>query len=179
MIFCLLGIGLLAIITQMIEPKLPLIGMRPYLLALPVLYGAMRMEGGAPFVLAVILGSLIDILSPQRLGTEGFVLCLLVFLTWTQRGVFPFANYLSAAVLALVTTFVALVVDYAFFCWQSGSQSGGPGWHFTVWVRFAWMAIINMFLAVPFFWACDLIFIHWWKLGVRPPEEGERSKYAL
>jgi rod shape-determining protein MreD len=177
MIFCLFGIGLAAIITQMIEPKLPLSGMKPYLIALPVLYGAMRMEGGSPFVLAILLGALVDILSPamERLGTEAFVLCLLVLITWTQRGVFPFANYLSAAVLALVTTFVALVVDYFLFCWESGTQ----GWHFGVWVQFAWMAIINLFLAVPFFWFCDLVFIRWWKLGVRPPEEGERSKYAL
>jgi len=175
MIFCLLGIGLTAIIVQMVEPRLPLIGMRPCLVALPVLYGAMRMEGGSPFVVAVVLGTIIDILSPQRLGTEGFVLSLLVLLTWTQRGVFPFARYASAAVLALMTTFVTLVVDYAFFGWQSGTQN----WHFAVWVRFAWMAVINMVLAVPFFWLCDLVFLRWWKMGVRPPEEGERSKYAL
>ncbi|SDU24412.1 rod shape-determining protein MreD [Verrucomicrobium sp. GAS474] len=175
MIFCLLGIGLLSIVVKMIEPNLPLIGVRPFLIVLPVLYGAMRMEGGSPFVLAVLFGTLIDILSPQRLGTEAIVLSLLIVLTWMQRGVFPFASYLSAAVLAMVTTFVCSFVDYAFFSWQSGDAS----WHFPVWVRFAWMAVINMVLAVPFFWLCDLVFIRWWKLGVRPPEEGERSKYAL
>ena len=175
MIFCLLGIGLAAIIIQMIEPNLPLIGMRPFLVALPVLYGAMRMEGGSPFALAVLLGTLIDILSPQRLGTGAFVLCLLVGLARMQRGAFPFASYLSAAILALITTFVTLIVDYAFFGWQSSSQA----WHFAVWVRFAWMSVINMVLAVPLFWIADLLFIRWWKLGVKPIEEGERSRYAL
>jgi len=185
MIFCLIGIGLFAIVVQMVEPKLPLIGMKPYLVALPVLYGAMRMRGGTPYVLAVLLGTFIDILSPQRLGTEGLVLCLLCGLAWAQQGAFPFARYSSAAILALVTTFVALVVDYAFFNWQSGSGSGsgaggGASWHFGVWVGFAWMSVINMVLALPFFWLCDLVFVRWWKIGVLPVEETERGrKYAL
>jgi rod shape-determining protein MreD len=157
--------GLLAIVCQMILPKLPFIEVRPYLVALPVLYGAMRLGGMRPFYVAFVIGALIDVLSPQRFGTSALCLFFLIGIVRVQRENFPFHSYLSVAVLAPIATFGAYVLDYALFCWQAGQWD----WHFVIWVRFVWVSLINLVLAVPFFWIADIILIRWLKAPGEAP----------
>ena len=154
MILLLLFAGLGAIFLQM---QFSFSEVRPWLIALPVVYAAMRRKDASPFYLAVLLGTFIDILSPQKFGTGAIVLCVVVGATWSQRENFHFELYRNVPPLALLATFVALVVDYALFCWQSGNWD----WHFVRWVRMAWMAVVNLILSIPFFWICDCLLIVW------------------
>ncbi|MDE1171392.1 MAG: rod shape-determining protein MreD [Verrucomicrobium sp.] len=167
MLLLLFLCGAGAILLQMIVPKLPLVEIHPFLVALPVLYAAMRLKGGGPLALALGLGLVIDLLSPQKLGTGGFVLCLVVGIAWSQRENLPFDHWGSVAFLALVATFGALIADYALFCWESGTRD----WRFILWVRLAWVAVLNAVLAVPFFVLCDLF------LSLR--RRGDEEDYAL
>ncbi len=172
------ALGLAAIILKMIIVKMPFVDIHPFLEALPVLYGAMRMRGAAPFWLAGLLGAVVDILSPQKFGTGPFVLCIIPALVWTQRDHLRMDSILTVLLFSLVTSFLALVPDYAFFCWQSGNWD----WRFIVWVRIAWMSLINMALAVPFFWVWDLLLVKLWKGKISPGGEvrdGTPPTYAV
>ena len=111
MIVVLALLGLAAIVLQMVLPKVPLMEVRPFLVALPVLYGAMRMGGFRPYYLAIGLGLAIDLLSPQKFGTGALVLSVLVVLVRVQRANFPFDLYGSVALLALLATFGALLLE--------------------------------------------------------------------
>jgi hypothetical protein len=165
--FPMVVLGLMAIVLKMIIVKMPFVDIHPFLEALPVLYGAMRMRGAAPFWLAGVLGALVDILSPQKFGTGIFVLCLIPAVVWTQRDNIRLNSLGAILVLSLVSSFVALVPDYALFCWQSGNWD----WHFTVWVRIALMSLFNMVLAVPFFWIWDFLLVKLWKGKIAPGGE--------
>lgn len=66
-----------------------------------------------------------------------------------------------------MATFGALIADYALFCWESGTRD----WRFILWVRLAWVAVLNAVLAVPFFVLCDLF------LSLR--RRGDEEDYAL
>jgi len=171
MVFILSAFGLLAIVMQMISPRLPFLEMPPFLVALPVVYGAMRLTRLRPFYVAIFLGSVIDILSPQKFGTESVVLSLMVGIAWSQRENFPFDSYLSVLILVALATFLGVVLDYTFFCWQSGNWD----WHFTMWVRMVWVGLINMVLAIPFFLVCDLVLVKW----LKAPGEPSLRDYAV
>jgi len=99
------------------------------------------------------------------------VLALMVGIAWSQRENFPFDSYLSVVILVALGTFLSLVLDYTLFSWQSGIWD----WHFTMWVRMVWVALINMILAVPFFLFCDLVFVKWFKA----PGEPSLRNYAV
>jgi len=161
MIVVLALLGLAAIVLQMVLPKLPLMEVHPFLVALPVLYGAMRMGGFRPYYLAIGLGLAIDLLSPQKFGTGALVLSVLVVLVRVQRANFPFDLYGSVALLALLATFGALLLDYLLFCWQSGNWD----WRFPMWVRMIWVAVVNLVLAVPFAALGDLVLVRWLHLA--------------
>lgn len=173
-------LGFVAIVLKMIIVKMPFVDIHPFLEALPVLYGAMRMRGAAPFWLAALLGAIIDILAPsqEKFGTGVFVLCIIPAVVWTQRDHIRLDGIGSVLFLSLVSSFVALVPDYALFCWQSGNWD----WRFTVWVRIAWMSLFNMALAVPFFWVWDLLLVKLWKGKIAPGGEvrdGTPPTYAV
>jgi rod shape-determining protein MreD len=171
MVFLLALAGFLAIVAQMILPKLPFLEVKPYLIALPVLYAAMRLSGLRPFYLAIVLGSIIDILSPEKFGTGSVVLSVLIGLAWVQRENFPFDSIVSVAVLVPFATFIAYLLDYTLFCWQSGQWD----WHFVIWVRFVWVSLLNLVMALPFFWIADLILVKW----LKAPGEPALRTYAL
>jgi cell shape-determining protein MreD len=149
MVLYVLFLGWLALFAQMAVPDLPWFpGVKPALLALVVIYGALKLTGMRIYFVTTVLGFCLDIFSPNRLGVSVITLSFLSALIGTQRETCVDKFWTYQILLVLAGTFFYLCLDYCFYMLQVWHFY----WPFGLWTIIALGAALNALMS-PFFFA--------------------------
>ncbi len=149
-------LGLAALLAEMLVPShFPLLGAIGFGSALiPLVVIGVSLELGderAP-VLAFILGFLLDLATDHRLGTSMLILCSISALIITQTSRPEAQLWFVKAAFLLVGTFAFEILDYLFAL----AESLRWAWPLEAWSKMTFASLLNLLLAVPFFFIARL-----------------------
>jgi rod shape-determining protein MreD len=161
LVLIILCMGL--VLGQMVWPPLPLVGVYPYLIPLPVAYAALRLGPLRASGVALGIGLLLDLYSGQRLGVSAVSLIVLVGFIWSQQENFKLDYAPHALLLTLLGCFLSGLVDYALFCWQVGQWS----WPFAVLGKIVSQSFFSTLIAFPLFGVLNMVYR--WQTGLAAP----------
>lgn len=149
MFFFVFLLGSIALVSQMFLPHLTeMLAIRPAPLPLVIIYGALAMNGLSIFGITVILGLMLDLLSPQTPGLSILSLSLLAWLMTSQRIFFRVDRWDIQILLALIGTFFYLIVDYLLYSAQLHQWL----WPFSLWTKMVFSSMLNALVSPLFFW---------------------------
>jgi rod shape-determining protein MreD len=142
----LLVVGVLALVLQRTLP--PLFGqVQPHLVALVIIYAAYRLRDARVFLLTVMLGLIMDLLSLQNLGSSTLTLSLLAGFVLLQPWDNPRLHFSMLLLMVLIGTFFYRITDYLLY----SAQAGRWKWTFGLSTRMVFDSILNAFLALLFY----------------------------
>ncbi len=137
-------VGCLAVLLQMVllDPA-SLVIWRPELPALSVVIAGLHMRDERVYVSTGIMVIFHSLFSAQPLGVSLIAYGILAWFVLFQMQVFERNAFLAAIMLALMGTFVFMVVDYIGYCWVNQMWR----WEFGLWNKILMPSIINALIA--------------------------------
>lgn len=141
--FYTLIVGIVCVWVQMFIPELSFLGgARPALPVLAVIYAGITLRDLRVFIITLLLGSYMDLLSPSRLGVSAIALSVVaaLILTQTQGRLLRRPDF--QILVVLVGSFLFFSLSYFFYLMQIWSGSSSPG----DWVLITYGSIMNAIL---------------------------------
>lgn len=138
------AMGCLAVLLQMVllDPS-SLIIWRPELPALSVVLAALHMRDERVYVSTGVMVVFHSLFSMQPLGVSLVTYGILAWFVLFQMQVFERHPFWAAILLALMGTFVFMIVDYIGYCWVNQTWR----WNFGLWNKILIPSIINALIA--------------------------------
>jgi cell shape-determining protein MreD len=138
------AMGCLAVLLQMVllDPA-SLVIWRPELPALAVVLAGLHMRDERVYIATGIMVVFHSLFSAQPLGVSLITYGILAWFVLFQMQVFERHPFLAAIMLALMGTFVFMVVDYIGYCWVNQVWM----WEFGLWNKILMPSILNALVA--------------------------------
>ncbi len=172
----LLLVGALALLAQMILPVifplLSVVGFGSALIPLLVIYASLELGDERAPILAGLLGFLVDLASSHRMGASVLVLFSLSALIVSQANRPESHTWLFRLIFVLVGTFTFFLLDYLLIL----AETARWYWPLAVWSKITFASLLNLLLALPFFY---LVGLPLRLCGWKPSYELQERSYAL
>ncbi len=144
-------VGVVALLAQMVLPYIfPLlnaIGLGSALVPLVVIYASLELADERGPILAALLGLLLDLMLPGRLGTSVLILFSLSALITTQTRKPESHSWPFRLAFVVVSTFLFFVLTHLIRLIEAERWY----WPFAVWSKIVFGTLLNLFLAPLFF----------------------------
>jgi len=141
-------IGLTGMIAQMLFPSWAIFfEMEPHLPVLAVIYGCFMLRGQWVFLVSVLLGMCMDLLSPQKLGLSIFSLTATTLLMLTQRRTMAAERWETRILLIIAGTYFYQIVDYLLYSIQMQRWM----WPSSLWYRMLFPSFFNALISLILF----------------------------
>ena len=148
MVLYLIVLGWGALLAQMTLPPLDFIpGGNANLLPIVIVFGVLRLQNFFIFIVTVVVGWSMDLLTPDFLGAHVISLSLVAALMLTQAHTTLARKWFFQIFLVLVGSFLYFMLEYLLYSLQLWRWN----WPANLWTIFAFNSILNAALVVPLF----------------------------